>query len=111
MDNDFNIAPALAAVFRFTRRVNRIMDSDGLSKPDKEKLLKVLGRINSVLGVMDLETTKQDKNIDDLIEQREQARKNKAWDMADRLRLQLKEMGIRVIDTKEGPVWRKIKGD
>ena len=108
MDNDFNIAPALAALFQFTRRINRIMDRDGLSESDGEKALKAMEQINSVIGIMDLETTEQDQDVEDLIEQREQARNNKAWDTADRLRRQLEEMGIEVIDTREGPVWRKI---
>ena len=110
MDNDLNIAAALAALFEFTHRVNRIMDQNGLSPSDREKVLKALGRINSVLGVMDLEPASADEDIDSLIQKRERARKDNEWDTADRLRKELRNRGIEVIDTSQGPVWRKIEG-
>ncbi len=109
MDDDLNIAPALAELFRFTRRVNRIMDQNGLSVADRDKVLKVLEEVNAVLSVMDLEPPKVDDKAEALIKEREQARKNKEWQRADRLREDLKEMGIEVIDTKDGPVWRSLK--
>jgi cysteinyl-tRNA synthetase len=109
MDDDFNIAPALAALFQFTRRVNKAMDINGLSNSDKEKVLESLARINSVLGVMDLGPPEMDGDLKRLIEKREQARRSKDWNTADRLRKELEDMGVEVIDTKEGPVLRKIR--
>ncbi|MBW1702662.1 MAG: cysteine--tRNA ligase [Deltaproteobacteria bacterium] len=110
LDDDFNIAPALAALFQFTHRINTIMDKNGLSPSDKEKVLNTLERINSVLAVMDLEPPKPDKAVEALIKEREMARKNKDWNRADQLRQKLKEIGIEVFDTKEGTVWRNIEG-
>ena len=72
-------------------------------------MLKVLGMINSVLGVMDIEPAKPDQSVEELIESREQARKNKDWPTADRLRQKPKDMGIGVIDTKKGPKWHKAR--
>jgi cysteinyl-tRNA synthetase len=109
MDDDLNIAPGLAALFQFTRRINKIMDQNGLSASDQEKVLKALKHINLVLGVMDLEPPEVDKEVGGLIERREKARDEKEWETADRLRQELQDAGIEVIDTKEGPVWRKIK--
>lgn len=109
MDDDLNIAPALAALFQFTRRINKIMDRNGLSPSDRDKVLKALKRINSVLGVMELEAPQAGKEVKGIIERRQKAREEKDWVTADRLRQELKDMGIEVIDTKEGPVWRKIK--
>lgn len=109
MDDDFNVSAALAALFRFVHRINKIADRNGLSTDDKEKILKVLERINSVLGVMDLAAPVVGQEVEALIEKREQARKNKDWESADRLRQELKEMGIEIIDSKDGPVWRKVK--
>jgi cysteinyl-tRNA synthetase len=106
LDDDFNVAPALAALFHFTHRINIIMDKNGLSPSDKEKTLKTLERINSVLAVMDLEPPKPDKDVEALIKKREKARKEKDWDTADQLRQKLREMGIEVFDTKEGTGWR-----
>ncbi len=109
MDDDFNVSAALAALFQFVHRINKIADRNGLSTDDKEKILKVLERINSVLGVMDLAAPVVGQEVEALIEKREQARKNKDWESADRLRQELKEMGIEIIDSKEGPVWREVK--
>jgi cysteinyl-tRNA synthetase len=109
MDDDFNVSAALAALFQFVHRINKIADRNGLSPDDKEKVLKVLERINSVLGVMDLAAPVVSQEVEALIEKREQARKNKDWESADRLRQELKEMGIEIIDSKEGPVWREVK--
>jgi len=106
LDDDFNVAPALAALFHFTHRINAIMHKNGLSTSDREKVLDTLERINSVLAVMDLEPSKPDKNVEALIKKREIARKEKDWDKADQLRQELKEMGIEVFDTKEGTMWR-----
>jgi cysteinyl-tRNA synthetase len=106
MDDDFNISPALAALFRFTRRINRLMDKRGLSVTDKDEILKALGRIDSVLGIMDLKPGAVDADIQTLIDTRERARKDKDWETADRLRRQLKDAGIEIIDTRDGPMWR-----
>ena len=109
MDDDFNVSKALAALFRFVHRINKIADRNGLSPDDKEKAMKVLERINSVLGVMDIAAPVVGEEVEALIEKREQARKNKDWESADRLRQELKEMGIEIIDSKEGPVWCDVK--
>ncbi len=105
LDNDFNIAPALAALFQFTRRINTVMNQNGLAPTDKEKVLNTLHLINSVLAVMDLEPPRPDKEVEALIKQREAARKNRDWEKADRLREELKKIGIEVIDTKKGSMW------
>jgi cysteinyl-tRNA synthetase len=108
MDDDFNIAPALAAVFQFASQVNRIMDRQGLAQKDKERIKEYLDGINSVVGVMDLAPARPDKGVEELIIKREEARRIKDWETADRIRRELEEkMGIEVIDTKDGTIWRK----
>ena len=107
MDDDFSVAPALAALFEFTREINRIMDRKGLSPGDKQKVEEVLKSIDSVLGVMELEIPEPDEKVKDLLKKREEARRDKDWGSADRIRQELKEMGIEVIDTRDGTVWRK----
>jgi cysteinyl-tRNA synthetase len=108
MDDDFSIAPALAALFEFTRQINRIMDGKGLSPEDKQKVEDALRDINSVLGVMDLEPPRGDERMEALISSRDEARRAKDWTTADRIRKELEEMGIEVIDTREGTIWRKV---
>ncbi|MFC1883501.1 cysteine--tRNA ligase [Thermodesulfobacteriota bacterium] len=109
LNDDLNIAPALAALFKFTNRLNTIMDRNGLSPPDRDKVFKTMELVNSVLGVMDLSPPEQDKEVEALVKKREEARANKDWEASDRLRKDLLDRGIEVIDTKEGPVWRKIE--
>ena len=108
MDDDFNIAPALAALFQFTRTVNKKMDRSGLDPSDRDKVLTALGRVDSVLGIMSLAPPEADARVEELVQRREAARAKKEWGMADALRQELKGMGVEVIDTKEGPAWRKI---
>jgi cysteinyl-tRNA synthetase len=107
MDDDFNLAPALAALFEFTREINRVMDRKGLSTDDKQKAEEVLKSIDSVLGVMELELPEPDEKVEALIKRREEARRDKDWTNADRIRQELEKMGIEVIDTRDGTVWRK----
>ena len=109
MDDDFNIAPALAALFEFNRHVNLVMDQTGLSSEDKQKVEGVLIWVNAVLGVMDLEFAKPDQSIEELIKKREDARRDEDWNTADRIRKNLRKMGIEVIDTRDGTIWRKVK--
>ena len=107
MNDDFNIAQALAALFGFTRHVNRIMDKKGLSSGDKQKVEKALENINSVMGVMDLEPSEPDQRVEKLIKRRKEARRDKDWATSDRIRHKLKEMGIEVIDTRDETIWHK----
>jgi cysteinyl-tRNA synthetase len=110
MDDDFNIASGLAALFRFMREINRIMDRRGMALLDKGKIFDSLKRIDSVLGVLVLEPEGANAEIQTIVQQREEARKKKEWETADGLRRRLLEMGIEVFDTREGPVWRKTSG-
>ena len=107
MDDDLNIARGLAALFQFTGKINGIMDRYGLDPEDKEKIEKVLRSIDSVLGVMELDHAEKDPAVEKLIAAREEARKNKDWATADRIRDELKGMGVEVIDTRAGAIWRR----
>ena len=109
MDDDLNMSLALASLFEFTREINRVMDRKGLSTSDKQKAEEGLQEINSVLDILDLEPSKPAEEVEEWMKKREEARKEKDWAVADEFRRKLKGMGIEVIDTKEGPVWRKEK--
>jgi cysteinyl-tRNA synthetase len=107
MDDDLNVAQALAALFEFTRRMNRLMETRGLSPSDRERVESLLKDIDSVLGIMDLNPPPKDEALEDLIRRREEARKVRDWERADRIRDQLKGMGVEVIDTAEGTLWKR----
>lgn len=109
MDDDLNIAPALAALFEFIHKINPIMDSKGIDPSDQNKIETVLSKINSVLMVMDLKEAKPSQQIEELLKERALSRQKKDWKRADKIRDELKGLGVEVIDTKDGTTWRKIE--
>lgn len=107
MDDDLNTSQALAALFEFTREVHRIVDQKGLYQEDRQRVTEALSAVNSVLEIMDLSEPQADEAIDALIRKREVARKAKEWETSDKIRQELKGMGIEVTDTKDGSMWRR----
>ena len=107
MDDDLNTSQALAALFEFTREVHRIVDQKGLSPEDKKRVEQALAAVNSVLEIIDMEAPKADEAIEALIQKREAARKTRDWQTADRIRQDLKRVGIELTDTRDGTMWRR----
>lgn len=108
MDDDFNTANALAAIFELLRDVNTRVSAHNPSRGLAMGCLNRLTELTEVLGL--LEEKKEDVISDDIeaiIEQRQEARKSKNWAEADRIRDQLKEMGIVLEDTPQGVKWKK----
>jgi cysteinyl-tRNA synthetase len=111
MDDDLNIGPALAALFDFVRDVNKLVDDNVLSKEEAEEVCGLMARFDKVLGVIG-EVKKEEalpEEAEELIRRREEARKAKDWETADKIRRQLKMMGVIVEDTPEGVKWRVEK--
>lgn len=108
LDDDFNMARALGGLFQFIGRINQIMDAQGISKDDGQKIEGVLQGVNAILGVMNMDRFETAPEIDALIKEREQAREAKDWSKADQLRGKLREMGIEVVDGPNETLWRKI---
>lgn len=108
MDDDLNIAPALAGLFKFISIINKTIDDKGLSKDDKEKITECLNDINSVISVLNLERKDPGKEVSELLEKRNAARKAGDWDKSDTLRDELEKLGIEVTDTECGTVWHKV---
>jgi len=108
MDDDLNISVALAALFDFVRDVNRLMDENAVSREEAEEVYGLMMRFDKVLGVIG-EVRREErlpKEAEELIRRREEARRAKDWETADRIRAQLRSMGIIVEDTPEGVKWR-----
>ena len=109
MCDDLNIAVALAAIFNFVREVNKLMDDNKLSRGEAEQVYELMMRFDKVLGVIGevkKEEEKLPKEAEELIRKREEARKVKDWETADRIRERLKAMGVIVEDTPQGVKWR-----
>jgi len=97
MDSDLNISGALGAVFKFVTDINKNMNK--LSKADAKKVLALMKKFDKVLGVI-FWKQKDDlpADIKNLIQQREQARKNKDWATSDKIRDDLLARGIELQD-------------
>ena len=92
------------------RRINPLIESRGIGDTDKEKIMNALSAIDSILGIMDMEISEEDMEIDRLVEERDMARKAKDWKRADQIRERLKEMGIELLDTRSGTIWIRKAG-
>ena len=109
MCDDLNIAVALAAIFNFVREVNKLMDDNKLSRGEAEQVYELMMRFDKVLGVIGevkKEEGKLPKEAEELIRKREEARKVRDWETADKIRERLKAMGVIVEDTPQGVKWR-----
>jgi cysteinyl-tRNA synthetase len=108
MDNDLNISGGLAAVFEFMTSINKIIEK--ISKEDAIKIKETMLGFDSVLGIMEHEKVKINPEIEDLLKQREEARKIKDFKKADEIRNQIKEKGYIIEDSSEGLRVKKIQG-
>lgn len=109
MDDDFNTADAVSAMFELVRDVNTATGKDGCSKALAKACLDRLLELDGVLGLLYKQEEKDDlaEWVEDLIRRRQEARKVKNWAEADRIRDELKEKGILLEDTKQGVKWKK----
>lgn len=108
MDDDLNTADGIAAVFELTKDINtKILDKD-VSKAVCEHAAKLYDELCGVLGILyNRKENTLDSEIEALIEQRQEARKNKDWATADKIRDDLKARGIILKDTPQGVTWTK----
>jgi cysteinyl-tRNA synthetase len=111
MDDDLNVSVALAVLFDFVREVNVLLDAGVVSRSEADEVVAVMKRFDSVLGVVGKveEAETLSREVEELIEKREEARKAKDWATADALRARLSELGVVVEDTAQGVRWRLVK--
>ncbi len=108
LDDDLNISYALAAVFDFIREINRLRSENNLTADERDTALDVLKRINSVLDFkVEEAAVENESEIEDLVQKRADAKKNRDFATADSIRDQLTAMGIVLEDTPQGVKWRK----
>lgn len=107
MDDDFNTADAIAAIFDLVRYMNTTATAES-SKGYLQGLLDVIEKLTDVLGII-VERKEEllAEDIEKLIEERQQARKDKNFARADEIRDELLAKGIVLEDTREGVKWKK----
>jgi cysteinyl-tRNA synthetase len=105
MDDDFDTPAALAYIFELVRDANVSLDEELLETAAMQ--FATVQQLASVLGIeLRGDAPEADADIDALVEQREQARRDRKWAEADRIRDELAGRGIVIEDTPRGPEWR-----
>lgn len=108
MDDDLNTADAIASVFELVKDINTKIIAENANKAECEAAAKLFDELCGVLGIVyNRKTENLDDEIEALIEQRTQARKDKNWALADKIRDDLKAQGIILEDTAQGVKWHR----
>lgn len=107
MDDDFNTADAISAIFELVKLSNSTASSES-ARAYLEKLKEMISSLCDILGIITQRKKEDlDAEVEKLIEMRQVARKEKNFARADEIRDQLIEMGIILEDTREGVKWRR----
>ena len=114
MADDFNTALALASLYGISKEINQKASLGNVSQEELAVAKDVWGKMICVLGLFEAaEVVQEEVNTSEkelmalLIEIREEARKEKNWALADRIRNDLLESGIQLIDSTEGVQWKR----
>lgn len=107
MDDDLNTADAITAVFNIVKHSNSKLDENS-NKKIIDYSLDTLKKLTKVLGIMEKAEDNLDEEVEKLIEERQEARKNKDFKRADEIRDLLLEKGVQIKDTRDGTTWKKI---
>lgn len=108
MEDDFNTADAISAVFELVKLANSTADENS-TKAYVSYLKKMIEELCDVLGLItEKKEEALDSQVEEMIAARQQARKEKNFALADQIRGQLLEMGIVLEDTREGVKWKRI---
>lgn len=101
MDDDLNTADGISAVFELVTEINTMLRG-GTSKAYAKAALEIFNELTGVLGIIKAKETSIDADIEALVEERQQARKNKDFARADEIRDELKARGYTLKDTPQG---------
>ena len=107
MEDDFNTADAVSALFEMVKLANVSAKEDGTLTFIHE-IRETIDRLCQILGILTARKAEVlDEEVEALIAQRQAARKNKDFAQADAIRAQLLTMGIVLEDTREGVKWKR----
>ena len=107
MDDDFNTADAISAVFEMVKRANITVTKESAAAYIR-RVKELLEKLLEVLGIhAERKEESLDARVEALIEERQTARKEKNYARADEIRAELTAMGILLEDTKEGVKWKR----
>jgi len=108
MDDDFNTAAAMAAIFELVKQINQAR-GEGATQAQLEPAQAMFNELTGVLGLQLQELsgaqTSADPFIDLLVEVRNELRAQKNWALSDKIRDELKALGVILEDSKDGTTW------
>lgn len=105
MDDDFNTADAISVIFELIREINTVIDETS-GKGTLEYAMSVLRELGKPIGIMQNEVGGSlEREVEELIEKRQQARKEKNFKLSDSIRDELSARGIVLEDTPQGVRW------
>ncbi len=110
LSDDLNISEALAALFELIRQANVLIKQNKILREDARKLISFIHSLDLVLAVLPQEKEESlPPEILKKIKEREKARQKKNYQLADKIRQELKEQGIILEDTKDGVRWKRTR--
>ncbi len=117
INDDLNSAKAISVIDEYINNANEVLDKEPKNKNFKKELVATFEYINKVLGIgfndaykyFQFGISKEDiLNIEFLIEKRNEAKKNKDFELADKIRNDISKLSISIMDTPNGVVWEKL---
>lgn len=117
LNDDLNSSKAMALVDELINTANETLDKEPKNKAFKKELIANLDFVSQILGIghtdafeyfqfgIDEQTI---QNIEDLIAQRNEAKKEKNFELSDKIRDEISAMGVSIMDTSNGVVWEKL---
>ncbi|HSH26081.1 MAG TPA: cysteine--tRNA ligase [Massilibacterium sp.] len=108
MSDDFNTANAITILFELAKEANKYLQESNTTEKVLTSFLQIFNEILTVLGIqIEEKEALLDEEIEELIKKRNEARKNRDFQLADDIRDELKEQGIILEDTAQGVRWRR----
>ncbi|MEP6912733.1 MAG: cysteine--tRNA ligase [bacterium] len=108
MDDDLNTSVALAVIHNLTRDINTALTRKKLHDDNKRELLDLLKRFDTVLNIFGTDEREMlDGEIQNLIDERQEARRRRDFGRGDEIRDELAGRGIILEDTKDGVRWKR----
>jgi len=102
MDHDLNAPMALGRLFAFIRQTHGLLNKGQLSHDQAQQILEFMRQVNAILAVIDFPCEDGDPQVQQLLEERRAARRNRDFARADALRDRLRSLGVQIADNAAG---------
>ncbi len=108
LDDDLNLPEGLGHVFELIREANAAFDAGRVGAASLEALRALLEEVNAHLDLLEVEEVSLDRAVEQLIAEREEARRSRDFARADRIRDELRERGVVLEDSRDGVRWKLV---